>query len=40
MKALDLRARPCRVVEQIPEDLLKKVIDVVFSEIEILSEDE
>ena len=40
VKALDLRARPCRVVEQIPEDLLKKVIDVVFSEIEILSEDE
>ena len=40
VKALDLRARPGRVVEQIPEDLLKKVIDVVFSEIEILSEDE
>ena len=40
VKALDLRARPCRVVEPIPEDLLKKGIDVVFSEIEILSEDE
>ena len=40
VKALDLKARPYRVVEQIPNDLLKKVIDVVFSEIEILSEDE
>lgn len=40
VKALDLKTRPCRVVEQIPKDLLEKVIDVVFAEIEILPEDE
>lgn len=40
IKALDLNARSYRVVEQLPRDLLSKVIDVVFAEIEILSENE
>ena len=35
IKALDLNARPHRVVERLPEDLLRKVIDVVFAEIEV-----
>lgn len=35
VKALDLNARPYRLVESLPADLLSKVIDVVFSEIEI-----
>ena len=39
VKALDLKARPFKVVEQLPKDLLGKVIEVVFSEIEILPED-
>lgn len=39
VKALDLKARSCKVIEQLPKDLLEKVIEVVFSEIEILSED-
>lgn len=34
VKALDVNARSCRVVEKIPKDLLNKVIDIVFSEIE------
>lgn len=38
VKALDLNARPYKVVEQIPKDLLEKAIDVVFSEIEMLQE--
>lgn len=40
VKALDLNARPCRVIEQIQNDLLEKVIEVVFSEVEILSDDD
>ena len=36
VKALDLNARAYRVVEQIPEDLLRMVIDVVFAEVEIV----
>jgi len=40
VKALDLKARPCKVVEQLPKDLLDKVVGVVFSEIEILPEDD
>ncbi|MDO4289490.1 MAG: type II toxin-antitoxin system PemK/MazF family toxin [Eubacterium sp.] len=36
VRALDLNARAYSVVEQLPKDLLKTVIDVVFSEIEIL----
>lgn len=34
VKALDLKARPYKVVEQLPKDLLDKVVGVVFSEIE------
>lgn len=40
VKALDLNARTYRVVEQLPRDLLEKVIEVVFSEIEMLIEDD
>lgn len=40
VKALDLNARIYRVVEQLPKDLLEKVIEVVFSEIEMLAEDD
>lgn len=36
VKALDLNARSYRVVEQIPKDLLRTVIDVVFAEVEIV----
>ena len=36
IKALDLNARGYRVVEPLPEDILSKVIDVVFAEIEII----
>ena len=36
IKALDLNARDYRVVEPLPEDILSKVIDVVFAEIEII----
>lgn len=39
VKALDLKARTYKVVEQLPKDLLEKVIEVVFSEIEVLEED-
>ena len=40
VKALDLNARTYRVVEQLPKDLLEKVIEVVLSEIEMLTEDD
>ena len=40
VKALDLNARTYRVIEQLPKDLLEKVIEVVFSEIEMLPEDD
>lgn len=36
IKALDINARSYKVVEQMPEDLLKKIIEIVFSEIEII----
>lgn len=39
VRALDLRARPYKVVEKLPKDLLDTVVGVVFSEIEILPED-
>ncbi len=38
VKALDINAKPYKVVEQIPKDLLEKAIDVVFCEIEMLQE--
>lgn len=34
VKALDLKARPYTVVEQIPKELLKKIIDTVYAEVE------
>ena len=34
VKALDINARGCKVIEKIPADLLSRVIDIVFSEIE------
>lgn len=40
VKALDINARSYRVVEQIPRDLFERVIDVVFSEIEPLAEND
>jgi len=40
VRALDLRARPYKVVEKLPKDLLDTVVGVVFSEIEILPEDD
>jgi len=36
VRALDLEARGYSFVEQIPDDLLKKVVDVVYKEIEII----
>lgn len=36
VKSLDLTARDYKVVENLPKDLLQKVIDIVFSEIEII----
>lgn len=35
IKSLDLSARKYHVVETLPDDLLEKVIDIVFSEVEI-----
>lgn len=40
VKALDLNARAYKVVEQLPKDLLEKIINIVFSEIEILIDEE
>ena len=34
IRTLDLNARPYQTVEQLPKEILSKVIDVVFSEIE------
>lgn len=34
IRAVDIRARGYKVIEKIPGDLLSKVIDIVFSEIE------
>ncbi len=36
IKALDLSARQCKVIETLPKDLLKQVVDIVFSEVEII----
>ncbi len=36
LKALDLNSRKYKVIEQLPKDLLEKVIDIVFSEVEII----
>ncbi len=36
VKALDLKARKYRVIEELPMDLLEKVVHIVSAEIEIL----
>ncbi len=38
IKALDLEARPYKVIERIPKDILSQVIDIVCAEIEIPDE--
>ena len=38
IKALDLNSRTYQVVEELPKDILHKVIDVVYSEIEEIEE--
>ena len=38
IKALDLNSRIYQVVEELPKDILDKVIDVVYSEIEQIEE--
>lgn len=39
IKALDLNSRTYQEVEQLPKDILDKVIDVVYSEIEQIEEE-
>ena len=36
VKALDINQRNYKIIEKIPDDILQRVIDVVFAEIEIL----
>jgi mRNA interferase MazF len=36
IKALDLGVREYKVIEKLPQDLLRQVIDIVFSEIEMI----
>lgn len=36
VRTLDLNARPYKKIEKVPENILKKAIDIVFSEIEEL----
>ena len=38
IKALDLNNRTYQVIEELPKDILDKVIDVVYSEIEQIEE--
>ncbi|MGN0638979.1 MAG: type II toxin-antitoxin system PemK/MazF family toxin [Huintestinicola sp.] len=35
MRSLDLNSRPHSIMETLPEDILKKVIDIIFAEIDI-----
>lgn len=37
IKALDLNCRKYQEIEELPKDLLKKVIDIVYAEIEIIN---
>lgn len=39
IRSLDLNSRPFKVVEQLPPDILEKVIDILYAEIEILRGD-
>ena len=34
LKALDLKARPYQTIERLPDDLLQKVLDVIWAEIQ------
>ena len=34
IKALDLNSRTFQIVEELPKDILKKVIDIIYAEIE------
>ena len=36
LKSLDLNARKYQVIEKLPEDILKKVLDIIYAEIEII----
>lgn len=35
IRTLDLNARPNSIIEKIPDDILQKVINVIFAEVEI-----
>ena len=35
IRVLDYETRGYKIIEQVPEDILKQIIDIVFSEIEI-----
>lgn len=36
IRAMDLNARKFQMIEQIPNDLLKRIVDILYAEIEIL----
>lgn len=38
IKALDIETRQYKIVEALPQDLLQQMVDIVFSEFEILGE--
>ncbi|MBP1592634.1 MAG: type II toxin-antitoxin system PemK/MazF family toxin [Oscillospiraceae bacterium] len=40
IRALDLNSRPCVFVEKIPDDILRKVTDIISAEIEIPVQEE
>ena len=35
LKSLDITARSYKIIEKLPEDILEKVVDIIFSEVEI-----
>ena len=35
LKSLDINKRSYKIIEKLPEDILEKVVDIIFSEIEI-----
>ena len=37
IKSLDIETRGYKVIERVPNDILEQIIDIVFSEIEILN---
>ena len=36
IKAVDLNARPHKIIETLPQDILQQAIDIVFAEVEII----